>query len=641
MFQSFRNQKRWLMLVAMILIIPAFVFIGINGYSRLNPDANAIAKVDGKGIQPEEFDQAKRQFIENRRAEAEGNFDPSEFDTAEVNHAILYRLTTQRALNAEMQNRYVQVGENDAIAVIKSAPAFQKDGRFEPQLYENFLAARGKSDQQFVYELRGDLAREMLINGVKQTVILPKTTLETLNKILREERVVRTMAFSPDAYLKDVKVTEEDVKAFYDKNAKDFTAPESLNIEYVVLSADTLKLKKKPNEDELLAFYEQNKTRYGQPETRRASHILITPDADEKDAAKADAAAKAKAESIFAEVKAHPDEFADYAKKESADTGSAEQGGDVDYFGKGQMVPAFENAVFQAKKGDIVGPVKSEYGYHIIKVTDVVPSGVKPFAEVKPEIVAQWEARARQEAFAESADNFANMVYEQSDSLQPAAEAFGLKIQKADGLTRSGFTNKSLDTPYINKRVIEELFSSESINEKRNIQSTEVASGTLVSARVVKHIPAHQLSFDEVKDQIQKELQLQKASALAQADGEKKLAALREKADLEGFSPEITVSRLQPNGQAPALVQAEMEVPPKSFPAFTGTKIWNGSYVISYVISSKVPSADDAGAKEIRGEALTRQSMGDELAYYDALKKLYKLEILKKDFDFKVPKAMN
>ncbi|WP_300972690.1 SurA N-terminal domain-containing protein [Turicimonas muris] len=158
MFQSFRNQKRWLMLLAMILIIPAFVFIGINGYSRLNPDANAIAKVDGKGIQPEEFDAAKRNHIERIRVQQGGSVDSSLFDTPEANAAILYNLTTEKAINALLQHHYINISEQEAINFIKNAKAFQKDGKFSPELYQNYLAATGKSDEQFVYELRRDLA---------------------------------------------------------------------------------------------------------------------------------------------------------------------------------------------------------------------------------------------------------------------------------------------------------------------------------------------------------------------------------------------------------------------------------------------------------------------------------------------------
>ena len=641
MLQSFRNQKRWLMLIAMILIIPAFVFIGVSGYSRLNPDANAIAKVDGKGIQPEEFEQAKRQFIESQRARFGQSIDVSEFDTPEVNQAILNNLITERTLNAELAHRYMNVSEADAINVIKQAEAFQKDGKFDPQLYENFLASRGKSDQQFVYELRGSLAREMLINGVKATTLLPKAIQTHFNNIMREERTVRTLTFDPASYMDQVKITEDEIKAYYEAHKSEFRAPETVNIEYIVLSPDTITVSEKPNEEILKQFYENNKARFGQDETRRASHILIEINSAEKDAQKANEVAKQRAEKLMKQLKANPSRFAELAKKESADLGSAEHGGDVDFFARGQMVPEFEKAVFDAKKGDLVGPVKTDYGYHIIKVTDISPARVKAYKEVLPEITQMWVAQQKQSNFAENADNFSNMVYEQSDSLEPVAEKFGLKIVKVDGLTRTGFMDQRNNTPYINRRIIEEIFSSESLDEKRNTQALEVATNTLVSARVTKHIPEHQESLAEVSTEIRQILENEKAGKLALQAGEEKLKTLQSKTNLEGFSRELTVSRLNPNGQSLGLVQTEMEAPADKLPAYVGYQDQNGSYVISYVMRSQMPKAEDENSKLLQREIQTRQSLGEELAYYDALKKVYQLEILKSEYRFNTPKAMN
>lgn len=367
------------------------------------------------------------------------------------------------------------------------------------------------------------------------------------------------------------------MKAYYDSHLDKFKTQHFVDIEYVVMSPDTVKVTAKPNEEELKQFYEQNRTRFGSEETRRASHILITPDSEEKDHAKAEADAKAKAEKIFAEVKANPDSFAEVAKKESADLGSAEHGGDLDYFAKGQMVPEFEDAVFNAKKGDFVGPVKSEYGYHIIHVTDVVPAGVKPFEEVRPEIVDMWEQQKRQEVFAENADNFSNMVYEQSDSFEPEVEKFGLIIHKADGLTRQGFMDKKFASPMINKRIVEDLFLPESLQEKRNTQAVEVASNTLVSARVLKDNPVRQKSFDEVKAEIKDILTLEAASKLAAEAGKAKLDQLLKTKDLAGFSKAITVSRSNPDGQPIGLISAEMAPDTKALPTFTGFRKATGT----------------------------------------------------------------
>ncbi|MCD8339975.1 MAG: SurA N-terminal domain-containing protein [Burkholderiales bacterium] len=640
MFQSFRNKKRIWALLAMILVIPAFVFIGINGYSRLNPDANAIAKVDGKGIQPEEFDQAKRNHIERVRIQQGGSVDASLFDTPEANATILANLTTERALGAQMQHNYINVGENDAIAYIKQAEAFQQNGQFSPELYQNYLAARGKSDAQFVYELRADLARELLINSVTRTVFVPTKTVEMVNDILNEERAVRTLTFDPIKYLDKVKVTDEQVQKYYDEHKEDYRVPETVNIEYVVFSPDTIKKLDEPGEDVLKQFYEQNKTKYGMDETRRASHILITPEASE--GADADADAKKKAEEVYEKAKADPDSFAKLAEEYSMDEGSAKNGGDLDFFSKGEMVPEFDEAVFNpnVKKGDIIGPIKTEYGYHIIKLTDIAPAHLRSFEEVEPEIHQLWMDQQKQVQFAENADNFTNMVYEQSDSLQPVAERFGLQIHTVDGLTEKGVDANSNDGTYLTKRVVSEIFQPESINEKRNIQAIEIGNNTIVSARVLKATPAHLQTLDEVKKEVEKALELSEASALAKVDGEAKLKELQEKSNLDDFSDSITVSRAKPEHQSEYLVNAEMQVPAAKLPTYIGTADKNGDYVISYIESSTLPPKDGTEFTDLKNEITVADSMGEELAYYAALKDLYKLQILKKEYDYQIPKAM-
>lgn len=623
----------------MILIIPAFVFIGINGYSRLNPDANAIAKVDGKGIQPEEFDAAKRNHIERIRVQQGGSVDSSLFDSPEANAAILYNLTTEKAIDAQLRNHFINISEQEAINFIKHANAFQKDGKFSPELYQNYLAATGKSDQQFVYELRRDLAKDLVINAVARTVIVPSKTAEFLNDALREERQVRTLIFSPDSFKNKVKISEEQIQKFYNDNKEMFRVPQTLDIEYVVFSPDTIKVQEEPSEEVLKQYYEQNKNKFGQEESRRASHILIVADDKETDKAKADADAKAKAEKIYAEVKANPASFAEVAKENSADPGSAKNGGDLDFFTKGMMVPEFEKAVFSAKKGDIVGPVKSEFGYHIIEVTDVHPASIKPFKDVEPEILAIWQNQQRHNVFAENADTFSNMVYEQSESLAPVVEKFGLILHKAPGLTENGFLDPSLNSPDINKRVIAELFMPESIADKRNISAVEVNSSTIVSARVIKETPEHIRPLSEVKDEIKDSLVLAEASELARSAGEEKLKELQAKSNLAGFGKTITVSRINSLGQSQRLISAEMAIPVKELPAYTGA-MNHEDYVISYVESSKSAPKDDNDFQRIKDELAQADSMGEELAYYDALKKLYNLEILKSEYNYKLPTVL-
>ena len=299
------------------------------------------------------------------------------------------------------------------------------------------------------------------------------------------------MIFNVGDYYDEAKASDEEVAAYYKSHENDFYSPEHLKIEYVVLSPEDFKKDIKPNEEEVKVFYEQNQNRWSVPEERRASHILLEFGDDK-------AAALKKAEALLAEAKADPSKFGELAKANSVDTGSANDGGDLSYFGRGVMVKPFEDAVFAAKKGDIVGPVESEFGYHIIYVTDVRDQHVKKFEEVRGEIEREYVEQMAIRAFSEAADEFTNMVYEQSDTLAPVAEKFGIKIETAENVTREGVEDPALKR-VINERVVEHLFGEEALSEKRNTSAVEVASNTLVSARIVEHFPTALQPLDAVR----------------------------------------------------------------------------------------------------------------------------------------------
>ena len=380
---------------------------------------------------------------------------------------------------------------------------YTKDGKFSPELYQQFLLGQGKSDQQFVAEIQRDLSKEALVAGVAGTYPIPKAIVQQMHDILTEARFVRTMTFRATDHLDEVSVSDEEAKAYYDAHQKEFLSTEHIKAQYVVLSPENFR-NVKINPEEIRNYYEQNLNRWTAPEERRASHILIDFGSDK-------AAALKKAEAVLAEVKADPKRFAELAKQESADTGSAEQGGDLDFFGRGIMTKPFEDAVFAAKKGDIVGPVETEFGYHVIYVTDVAPSKPMPFDEVKAQIEREYVEQMSIREFSEHADEFTNIVYEQSESLEPAAEKFGLKIETVDNVTREGVKDPAL-ARIINEHVVESLYGAECLKEKRNSSAIEASANVLVAARVLEYHPTEELAFETVKSRIVQKLRLEKAS---------------------------------------------------------------------------------------------------------------------------------
>ena len=564
MLQAFREHKRWLMFIAMVLIIPSFVVTGIYSYNRMSQSDNAIVQVGEAKITPEQFDMAKREQLERLRQQMGESFRANILDNEQAREDILRMLMDDSAITQTVAKNHVMVSEAEAVALIKNADALKQDGKFSPELYEQFLRSQGKSDQQFVAQVQRDLEKEVLIAGVSNAYPVPKALVEQMHEILTNERQVRTLTINAADFLNSVNVSDDEVKAYYSAHLSEFLSPEHIKAEYIVLSPENFK-DQKANPDDIKAYYEQNKNRWSIPEQRRASHILIEFGDDK-------AAALKKAEGILAEVKADPSKFAAVAEKESQDPGSASQGGDLSFFGKGVMTKAFEDAVFNAKKGDIVGPVETEFGYHIIYVTDIQAGSVEPFEAVKPEIEREYAEQMAIRTFSERADEFTNMVYEQSDSLESTAQKFGLKVETADFVTRNGVTDPELGR-IINDRVAEALFGSECLKEKRNSNAIEVQSNTLVAARVVEYYPEKERALDDVKSIIGEKLRAQKAAEKAFEAGKAKLAELQKSKSLDGFSDEVWVSRQNQQGQETSLINAELALETSKLPAYTGATL--------------------------------------------------------------------
>ena len=323
--------------------------------------------------------------------------------------------------------------------------------------------------------MRADLRKQMLIAAVLESTIVPKAGRRShRSRAAGRARGPRARRSAPTPTSARLPSTDAQVAEFYDKNKKDFETPESAKVEYLVLSAEAISGSAAVADADVKAYYEQNKGRFGVDEQRRASHILFAPDGGDK------AAARKKAEAALAALKANPGDFAKIAKEQSKDPGSAAQGGDLGFFGKGMMVKPFEEVAFTLKPGETSDIVETDFGFHIIRVTEVKPAQVKPLEEVRADIEKDLRTQQAQKRFAEAADQFTNLVYEQSDSLQPAAEKLGLKVQTLDVLPRTGVPAAPNQPQLFTPRVVEALFAEDSLKSRRNTQAIEVAPSTLV-----------------------------------------------------------------------------------------------------------------------------------------------------------------
>jgi peptidyl-prolyl cis-trans isomerase D len=449
--------------------------------------------------------------------------------------------------------------------------------------------------------------------------------LQQSNEELRE---IRELRFKPEDFAAQVKTTDDAIKSFYESNRTQFETPETVKAEYLVLTLDDIASQIAVPEQELKDYYEQNKTRYGEAEQRRASHILFT--VGDKGSAPTKDAARKLAEEVRAQLKANPGDFAKLAREYSKDPGSAANGGDLGFFGRNMMVKPFEEAAFALKQGEVSDVVETDFGFHIIRVTEIKPEQTKPFDAVRADIEREFRRQQAQKKFAEAAEQFTNTVYEQADSLQPAADKLKLKVQTVDSVTRQGASGA--DPQVFTPAVLSALFSADSIKNRRNTEAIEVGGNTLVSARIADHRPAAMRPLEEVRDAIKARVERAEAARLARETGAKKLEDLRKSPSDTGFGAPRTVGRNESQGLPANAINTIMQVPADKLPTYVGTTLDGDTYAVVRVLSARMPEKVDAERRTAQLRAWAQQlGAADDAAYLDALKNKHKARVLKSD----------
>jgi peptidyl-prolyl cis-trans isomerase D len=438
---------------------------------------------------------------------------------------------------------------------------------------------------------------------------------------------VQGLAFRAQDYASKVQPTDAQLQSFYDAHKSEFQTPATATIEYVVMSPAALAAATQPTDADLKKYYEDNIAHYRTEGEVRASHILITAP---KDASAADKdKAKQKAEQILAEVKAHPDQFAAIAQKESQDPGSASKGGDLGYFTRGMIAggKAFDDAVFGLKKDEISGIVQTDFGYHIIKVTDVKPAVTKPFDDVRQAIQKDVQAQQAAKMFSDDSEGFTSIVYEQAKSLKPAADKYKLQVQTA---TVTDHPNPALpaDSPLNNPKFLAAVFASDSVKDRNNTQAIDVGNSTLISAHVTDFKPAEVPSLDKIKDAVRQKVIAQQSAELAQKDGEAKLADLQKSKSTAGFSSALKVSRNDPQGVPPVALSAIYKVDAQKLPAYVGVDLGSDGYAI-YRVNSIVPPAavDPQHLAAAQQQIAQVDAQAQMQAYFDALRARSKIKL--------------
>ena len=620
MFDAVRNNKKLVQIFLALITLP-FAFFGVESYVRSVGTGDDVAKIGDIKITQQQFQQAVHEQQEKLRAQMGGQLDPKLFDNPEARAAVLDDLINQRLLLQEASKKGLFVGDDAIRRTIGGIDAFKVDGKFSTERYEAALRAQGMTPAGFEAQLRQDLTLQQLAGGIGQSGMVAKTVGERVLAMQTEKREVMEYRFGLESYLDKVKLADGDVKKFYDEGSKQFALPEQAKAEFVVLSMEAIGAQLAVTDAEIKAWYEGHKAQFMQSEERRASHILIASEKIGKDKA------KAKAEEVLKEVRKTPAAFADLAKKNSDDPGSAAKGGDLGFFGHGMMVKPFEDVAFKLKEGEISGVVESDFGFHIIKVTGIHAGKEKPLADVKIEIEAELKKAAATRKFAEAAEAFSNSVYEQSDSLKPAAEKFKLVIKQSDWLGRQA---NPANGPLGNEKILAALFSEDSIKNKHNTEAVEIAPNTLVAARIVEYKPASLQPFDSVKGSIETLLKHREAQALAKKDGEARLALLKKGDDKLAWGGAKSISRLDAHLVPPLAATAVFKTDVASLPAYTGVELPGAGYALLKI--SKVDTGDkldDARRQAMLRQVGTLEAQEEIQLYLAALRNRYKVDINK------------
>src|SRR5262245_806512 len=623
MFDFVHKNKR-IIQIFLALIALTFATWGIESYTRMRGGRDTVATVNGLEISAREFDEELRRRNDQLRQALGANYDPAMFDTPELRQGLLESLVSQRLVASAANDARLTVTDEALVDAIHSIPAFKgPDGSFSKSTYESVLRQQNPpmSPAQFEGRLRYELALTQLTRAVGEAAIASRPVAQRLAALEAQQREISEHRILAEQFLPQVKIDDAKVKAFYEANQAQFQTPERVKAEYVVLSAQAMAAQETVKPEEVRSQWES----------------VYGPKLREKEEA------RKKAEAMAAAVRKNPASFAEVAKKESHDPGSGESGGDLGFAPRGSFVKPYEDALWRMKEGQISDVVESEFGFHVIKLTGVrkqdgkeerrsshilipAPADAKPFEAMRGEVEAELKKTRVQRRFSEAADAFQNMVYEQSDSLKPAAERFKLKIQTSGWLTRAGGEQRGA---LGNRKLVSALFSQDALANKRNTDAVEVAPGTLVAARVLEHQPAAQRKFEEVKDDIATMLRRQEAGELARKDGAAKLEQLRKGAgDSVKWGQAKTVSRRDPQNLPLEVLRPVMSADAAKLPAYVGLPVGDAGYMLVRV--SKVMEGDPKQA----GDPLPRAAALSGNAQYEAY-----LASLRKQADVSVNRA--
>lgn len=618
----------WFAWAILILIVVPFALWGVHQYQTTDSEVN-VAVVGDKKISDFDFKRAYQQQRNRIRAMMGKKFDPSLINDAQLKKGVLENLIEREVLvqgahDAGMRVSAVRVGSE-----IRAIPNLQSKGKFDETLYRRLLRAQGLSVGTFEKMVSNDLVIQQLNQGIVNTAFVTKSELDALLRIKLQKRDIGYTVVPATAYLGDAKVDDRAIEKYYKDNPDRFRTPEQVSVNYLDLSVDGLAKNIQVSEDAVRQRYKERASDFTTPEERRAQHILIQVASDAPPAKVA--AAKKKAEELLARIR-KGESFSELAKKYSQDPGSAKEGGDLGFFGRGVMDKAFEKAAFALKVGQVSEPVRSTFGFHLIKLEAIRGGKRKPFKEVRSQVERDLKRQKAEDKFYSEAENLSNIVFEHEDNLTAASQQLHIPVQSTGFFTRDSGVGIAAS-----RKVREAAFSDDVLLGGKNSEAVEITDTHVVVIHLKAHKPAALKPLDEVRDGIRQELRLDAAKARAKQVGEDIIHQIKSGADVAAVTAKSKLKwqRLGFVGREgskadPQIVTGAFQLPPPvaDKPEFGGEALSSGDFAVYGVYALKEgdpASADKKTVTALKNSLIQEYGQVAFKDYGDALKRKMKI----------------
>lgn len=607
------------------LIILSFALAGVGSYLN-GPARTAPATVNGTDISAAALENAyrnERARMESQMGEAFSQLAANPEYMKQFRRGVLDRLIDQALLDSKAHELGLRVSDEQIKQAIVAMPEFAEDGKFNNDRYLQLIRRAGMTPEMFSESLRQDMVRQQLMGALIGTEFTLKGEAEQIDKLYNQTRDLRLVRLAAANYMGDVQVSDNELEQFYKTNSARFMNDEQVKVDYLLLDAANLGKNINVSEQDAQDYYDQHQDLFQRPERRQVAHILIPFGKDEK-------AAEKQADELLSKAKSGAD-FAELAKANSSDTFSAKKGGELDWFEKGVMDPAFEQAAFAlTKAGDLSGVVKSPFGFHIIKLLAVEPAQTKPFADVKEETIARLQTDKAKEQFFAEQQKMADSSFENPDSLDLTADVMGMKVVSSDY-----FSQANAPAPLNDPKVLSVAFSEQLRDDNTNSDVIELSDGKALVLHITGYQPKAAKPLAEVKDQVIAAIKHDKASEVARGKAQGLLEKLKAgddiKADLAALDLKVEthkgIARFDRQLDQNLVAQVFMLPHPKDGkPSVALVTETNGDRVVVALDKVNVPAAPSQMVSLLQGQLGQGRAQADYKSLIEELRKSAKIE---------------